>query len=130
VWLLLRTDVSEDLSASITRVTRVGELGTTLAVTSNRRTLQRSIFSVLTRATRRNIPEDGILHRIHNVSEARSVSAHRSWEDKTYPAGSPMKKYSDPLSETSCFIVFRIPDNGQSPKSEQYLVPYTIGRTI
>jgi hypothetical protein len=36
----LRTDVSEELSASIIRVTRIGELGTTLAVTSNRRTLQ------------------------------------------------------------------------------------------
>jgi hypothetical protein len=31
---LLRTDVSEELSASITRVTRIGELGTTLAVGS------------------------------------------------------------------------------------------------
>jgi hypothetical protein len=28
---LLRTDVSEELSASIIRVTRIGELGTTLA---------------------------------------------------------------------------------------------------
>jgi hypothetical protein len=36
-----RTDVSEELSASIIRVTRIGELGTTLAVTSNRRTLRR-----------------------------------------------------------------------------------------
>jgi hypothetical protein len=34
---LVRTDVSEELSASIIRVTRIGELGT-LAVTSNRRT--------------------------------------------------------------------------------------------
>jgi hypothetical protein len=32
---LVRTDVSEELSASIIRVTRIGELGTTLAVTSN-----------------------------------------------------------------------------------------------
>jgi hypothetical protein len=31
----VRTDVSEELSASFTRVTRIGELGTTLAVTSN-----------------------------------------------------------------------------------------------
>jgi hypothetical protein len=31
---LVRTDVSEDLSTSIMRVTRIGELGTTLAVTS------------------------------------------------------------------------------------------------
>jgi hypothetical protein len=38
---LVRTDVSEELSASIIRVTRIGELGTTLPVTSNRRTLRR-----------------------------------------------------------------------------------------
>jgi hypothetical protein len=31
---LVRTDVPEELSASIVRVTRIGELGTTLAVTS------------------------------------------------------------------------------------------------
>jgi hypothetical protein len=36
---LLGTYVSEELSASFIRVTRTGELGTTLAVTSNRRTL-------------------------------------------------------------------------------------------
>jgi hypothetical protein len=33
---LVRTDVSEGLSASIIRVTRIGVLGTTLDVTSNR----------------------------------------------------------------------------------------------
>jgi hypothetical protein len=38
---LVRTDVSEELSASIIRVTRIGELGT-LAVTSNRRMLRRN----------------------------------------------------------------------------------------
>jgi hypothetical protein len=38
---LVRTDVSEEPSASI-RVTRIGELGTTLAITSNRRTLRRN----------------------------------------------------------------------------------------
>jgi hypothetical protein len=32
---LVRTDVSEELSTSIIRVTRIGELGTTLVVTSN-----------------------------------------------------------------------------------------------
>jgi hypothetical protein len=49
VWLLLRTCVSEERIASIIKVTRIGNLGTTLAVTSNRSTL-------------RNIPEEGILH--------------------------------------------------------------------
>jgi hypothetical protein len=33
---LVRTNVSEELSASFIRVTRISELGTTLAVTSNR----------------------------------------------------------------------------------------------
>jgi hypothetical protein len=33
---LVRNDVSEELSASIIRVIRIGELGATLAVTSNR----------------------------------------------------------------------------------------------
>jgi hypothetical protein len=32
---LERTDISEELSASFIRVTRIGEVGTTLAVTSN-----------------------------------------------------------------------------------------------
>jgi hypothetical protein len=45
---LVRTDVSEERIASITRVARIGEIRT-LAVTSNRSTLW-------------NIPEDGILH--------------------------------------------------------------------
>jgi hypothetical protein len=33
---LVRTDVSEELSSSFIRVTRISELGTTLAVISNR----------------------------------------------------------------------------------------------
>jgi hypothetical protein len=42
---LVRTDVWEELSASVIWVTRIGELGTTLAVTSNRRTLRRNTIS-------------------------------------------------------------------------------------
>jgi hypothetical protein len=42
---LVGTDVSEELSASFIRVIRIGELGTTLAVTSNRRTLRRNVGS-------------------------------------------------------------------------------------
>jgi hypothetical protein len=40
---LVKTDVSEELSYSFIRVTTIGELGITLAVTSNRRTLRRNI---------------------------------------------------------------------------------------
>jgi hypothetical protein len=65
---LVRTDISEELSASFIRVTRIDKLRTTLAVTSNRRTL------------RRNIPEDAILHshRRENLKSSKcSCFQHR-----------------------------------------------------
>jgi hypothetical protein len=37
---VVRTDVSEELSASFIRVKRIGELGTMLTATSNRHTLR------------------------------------------------------------------------------------------
>jgi hypothetical protein len=40
---LVGTDVSVECFASIFRVTRIGELGTTLAVSSDRRKLRRNI---------------------------------------------------------------------------------------
>jgi hypothetical protein len=49
---LVTTDVSEELNASIIRVTRISELGTTLDGTSNRRTLH----------VMANIQEGAILH--------------------------------------------------------------------
>jgi hypothetical protein len=39
---LITIDVSEELSAAVIRATRIGEQGTTLAVTSNRRMLRRN----------------------------------------------------------------------------------------
>jgi hypothetical protein len=53
---LVRTDISEELSASTMRVTRIDEPGTTLAITSNHAECLRNVGSY--KATRRNIPED------------------------------------------------------------------------
>jgi hypothetical protein len=94
---LVRTDVSEERIASIIREKRISDLATTLAVTRNWNTLRRNTHivsvswqhdsvvslpilitamvesisssknSVLTRAIRRLIPEDGIFQRPSKV---------------------------------------------------------------
>jgi hypothetical protein len=89
---LVRTDFSEEHTISVMRVTKIGELGTTLGLTNNRNTLRRNAMLVFwllvtanvvlispilvtlmmevvlssktpvhTRASRYDIPEDGIL---------------------------------------------------------------------
>jgi hypothetical protein len=42
---LVRSDVSEECRASVITVTGIGELGTMLAITSNRPTLQRNTMT-------------------------------------------------------------------------------------
>jgi hypothetical protein len=69
---LVRTDVSEEPGVSFIRVTKIGELGTTQAATSNRRTLRRN--------TNSHIPEDDILHshRRENVKSYNPSSVSKS----------------------------------------------------
>jgi hypothetical protein len=76
---LVRTDVSKEFSASIIRVTRIGELRSIIQWLVTARSLLLVILmmeaicstemSVLTRATRHHIPEDGILHVIKIIAQ-------------------------------------------------------------
>jgi hypothetical protein len=92
---LLRTDVSEELSASFIRVTRIGELvflhsvcrllvtasvvpSSPILVTLMKEALSTSETSALTRATRRNNPEDTILHS-HRRENLKSYDARSVW---------------------------------------------------
>jgi hypothetical protein len=118
---LVRTDASEEPSASIIMVTRIGELGRTLAVTSLLRLLvtanvvPSSLFlvtlmmealdssetPVLTNATRRNILEDGffvvVIFALYRIS-------HYSVSNVKRPSGIPVSVTHEPLRLAMCVV--------------------------
>jgi hypothetical protein len=64
---LVRTVVLEEPSASIIKVTRISELGTMLAITSNRRMLQRNTNLVL-------VLDLVFLRRMHRLLDMANVA--------------------------------------------------------
>jgi hypothetical protein len=83
---LVRTDVSEELSASFIKVTRIGELGTTLPVTSNRRTLRRNNVTLMKEALSSSessvLTEDAILHS-HRRENLKSYTETLLFQSKS-----------------------------------------------
>jgi demethoxyubiquinone hydroxylase (CLK1/Coq7/Cat5 family) len=90
-WVaLVRTDVSEELSASIIRVNKIGELGTMLAVTSNRRTLRKKNSSILVTLMMEALSssETSFLQEPHGVTSQKTLFFVGSWFDAV------VRKYS------------------------------------
>jgi hypothetical protein len=129
LWLWLKTDDSEERIASIISVKRIGELGTTLIVTINRTTLvlqllvnanvvlssrilvtlmmegKRSFETpVLTRATRLNIPEDGILYS-HRRVNLKSYIALTGWVQSRRRNVFPVRYELGFISQKTAFFI-------------------------
>jgi hypothetical protein len=83
---LVKIDISEECIASITSVTRIGEIGTTLPITNNRRTLQIipvTLFMEVIRSLNRRFLQES--HGITSQKTALFISAFDSVKGKFYP---------------------------------------------
>jgi hypothetical protein len=120
--VLVRTDVSEELSASFIRVTRIGELGTMLAVTSNRRRLN---FFVP--------PKCMFLQEPHGVtSQKTAFCSHRCENLKSYITSVTSPHITDLHYESCCCKPHKFPrpaidgrGTGQDPPPVVRLLPPT-----
>jgi hypothetical protein len=122
---LVRTDLSEELSASI-RVTRISELGTTIFVTLMKEALSSPETSLLTRATRLKIPEDAILNMGFALVVLRSICWTIKWR-----ASSAKTIQTDLAYETyrvRCYAYWSPVDHGDRPPAcHTHIVPDKIG---
>jgi hypothetical protein len=93
---LIRTDVSEELTANVP--------SSPILVTLMMKALISSVTSVLTRATRRNIPEDAILHS-HRRENLKSYTITNVWmtDDECGAVGGMIEWQEDPkYTEETC----------------------------
>jgi hypothetical protein len=100
----VRIDISEELGASFIRVTRIGELGTTLALTSNRRTQRRLLVTasvvpsspILVTLMKKALSssETSVLARSHDLTSQKTpFLGYYIPEDDILPSHS--REYSD-----------------------------------
>jgi hypothetical protein len=80
---LVKADVSEERSVSFIRVTRIGELGRTLAVTSNRRSVRRLLVATSV------VPSSPILVDEVGAKFLRNVGSYKS-----HTAKHPKRRHS------------------------------------